>query len=90
VIQQNMSRIVAGRSVIVIAHRLSALRMCTRIIGLEKGEIVEDGTPEVLMRGRGRLAALRNDKPSCLVAQKTGRQSKRLGWRTAGVMNVGK
>jgi subfamily B ATP-binding cassette protein HlyB/CyaB len=56
VIQQNMSRIVAGRTVIVIAHRLSALRMCTRIVGLEKGEIVEDGTPEKLMRGEGPYA----------------------------------
>src|SRR6202012_2173094 len=37
IIQQNMKRIVQGRTVIIIAHRLSAVRNCHRIITIERG-----------------------------------------------------
>jgi subfamily B ATP-binding cassette protein HlyB/CyaB len=49
VIQQNMARIAAGRTVIVIAHRLSAVRAADRILVVERGEIVESGTHEELL-----------------------------------------
>jgi subfamily B ATP-binding cassette protein HlyB/CyaB len=60
IIQQNMRRIAKGRTVLVIAHRLSAVRQADRIITIERGRLVEDGTHEELIRSRGRYAALHN------------------------------
>ena len=48
-IQANMREIAEGRTVVVIAHRLAAVTRCDRIITLERGRIVEDGAPQVLM-----------------------------------------
>jgi subfamily B ATP-binding cassette protein HlyB/CyaB len=59
-----MREIVKGRTVIVIAHRLQALRLCSRIIGIEDGRIVEAGTHAELLKAGGlyaRLWALQND-----------------------------
>ncbi|MGO9473603.1 MAG: type I secretion system permease/ATPase [Rhodomicrobium sp.] len=64
VIQQNMREIVRGRTVIIIAHRLQALRPCSRIIGMEEGRIVEAGSHAELVKAGGlyaRLWALQND-----------------------------
>ncbi len=64
VIQQNMREIVKGRTVIVIAHRLQALRPCRFIIGMHDGRIVEAGSHAELLRAGGlyaRLWALQND-----------------------------
>jgi ATP-binding cassette, subfamily B, bacterial HlyB/CyaB len=58
IIQQNMNRIVQGRTVIIIAHRLSAVRNCHRIITIEKGRIVEDGRHDELVKADGRYASL--------------------------------
>lgn len=52
-IQQNLSRLMAGRSAVVIAHRLSTIRDADTIIVLEKGEMVESGTHDELMAARG-------------------------------------
>ena len=60
IIQQNMSKIVQGRTVIIIAHRLSAVRHCHRILTIEKGRVVEDGRHEELVRANGRYASLWN------------------------------
>ena len=49
VIQQNMRKICAGRTVLIIAHRLSAVRDANRILVMERGEIVEEGSHEELM-----------------------------------------
>ena len=54
IIQENMRAIVRGRTVIIIAHRLAAVRPCGRIVGMARGEIVEVGTHEELLRARGR------------------------------------
>jgi ATP-binding cassette, subfamily B, bacterial HlyB/CyaB len=58
VIQDNMRQIVKGRTVLVIAHRLSSVRTADRIITIERGRIVEDGTHDELLRHGGRYAAL--------------------------------
>jgi subfamily B ATP-binding cassette protein HlyB/CyaB len=58
IIQQNMQHIVQGRTVLIIAHRLSAVRNCHRIITIEKGRIIEDGHHEELVRSVGRYASL--------------------------------
>jgi subfamily B ATP-binding cassette protein HlyB/CyaB len=58
VIQDNMRRICEGRTVFVIAHRLSAVRQASRIITVERGRIVEDGTHDELIRSNGRYASL--------------------------------
>ncbi|HXQ52458.1 MAG TPA: type I secretion system permease/ATPase [Stellaceae bacterium] len=58
VIQSNMQRIAHGRTVIIIAHRLSTVRRCDRIITIERGRIVEDGTHDELIVTGGRYASL--------------------------------
>ncbi len=49
VIQNNMRQIVRNRTVIIIAHRLAAVRPCDRIIGMEDGRVVEVGAHDELI-----------------------------------------
>lgn len=58
IIQENMRTICAGRTVFVIAHRLSTVRDCDRIITIEAGEVVEDGTHSDLLTTGGRYSKL--------------------------------
>ncbi|PAY07409.1 type I secretion system permease/ATPase [Bradyrhizobium sp. UFLA03-84] len=58
VIQENMRRIAAGRTVLVIAHRLSTVRGADSLITLDHGRKVEEGTHEELLRRSGRYAHL--------------------------------
>ena len=58
IIQRNMRRIATGRTVLIIAHRLSAVRHADRIITIEAGHIVEDGTHDELIKKAGRYATL--------------------------------
>ncbi len=53
VIQDNMASICRGRTVFIIAHRLSAVRLANRIFVLDKGRIVEGGPPKALMEQKG-------------------------------------
>jgi ATP-binding cassette, subfamily B, bacterial HlyB/CyaB len=53
IVQNNMRRIVKGRTVIVIAHRLAAVRGCDRIIAIKDGRIIEDGTHQGLLAKPG-------------------------------------
>ena len=58
IIQQNMQAICKGRSVIIIAHRLSAVRAANRIVVMDKGQIVEQGSHHQLIGKNGRYARL--------------------------------
>ena len=55
IIQNNMAAIAKGRTVLIIAHRLAAVRPCARIVGLVQGEIVEVGSHQELLRREGGL-----------------------------------
>ncbi len=58
IIQQNMRRICQGRTVMIIAHRLSTVRGADRIITIDHGEVVEDGGHDDLLKAGGRYATL--------------------------------
>ncbi|OSQ46039.1 peptidase C39 [Thalassospira alkalitolerans] len=58
IIQENMRRICKGRTVLIIAHRLAAVRDAHRIITVEDGQVIEDGTHDDLVRKGGRYAKL--------------------------------
>ncbi|MES2831505.1 MAG: type I secretion system permease/ATPase [Pseudomonadota bacterium] len=50
IIQDNMRRICQGRTVLIIAHRLSAVRDANRIVVMDRGQIAEMGTHEALLK----------------------------------------
>lgn len=52
VIQNNMRAICTGRTVIIVAHRLSAVRVANRIVVMDQGQIVEAGSHEELVRNK--------------------------------------
>jgi ATP-binding cassette subfamily B protein len=52
-IREALSRLMRGRTVIAIAHRLATLRNFDRVIVLKAGKIIEDGAPDRLMQGQG-------------------------------------
>ncbi|GAB2916700.1 ABC transporter ATP-binding protein [Paraburkholderia jirisanensis] len=54
-IQQSMERLMAGRTTLVVAHRLSTVRSLDRLLVLDKGRIVEDGPHEQLIELRDGL-----------------------------------
>ena len=58
IIQDNMQRIAQGRTVFIIAHRLSTVRRSNRIITIDRGRLVEDGTHDELIKKGGRYATL--------------------------------
>ena len=57
ILQQNMGAICQGRTVIIIAHRLSSVRHANRIIVMDKGAIVEEGPHDALLQVPGGLYA---------------------------------
>ena len=52
-IREALARLMRGRTVIAIAHRLTTLRNFDRVIMLQSGRIIEDGSPDRLMQGQG-------------------------------------
>ena len=68
IIQQNMRAIAAGRTVFIIAHRLSTVRQADRIIAIERGRIVEDGTHDELISATAAT-------PSCITYRRASMTS---------------
>jgi subfamily B ATP-binding cassette protein HlyB/CyaB len=58
VVHQNLPYIAKGRTVFIIAHRLSTVRRTHRILTLDRGRLIEDGTHEELIKTGGRYASL--------------------------------
>lgn len=58
IIQQNMQAICQGRTVVIIAHRLSTVRHTDRIVVLERGQIAEQGPHDELVKRGGHYARL--------------------------------
>nr|WP_161974656.1 type I secretion system permease/ATPase [Albitalea terrae] len=58
ILQRNMGAICKGRTVIIIAHRLSAVRMADRIIAMDRGRVVESGPHDQLVKQGGVYAHL--------------------------------
>ncbi|MER7209707.1 ABC transporter ATP-binding protein [Streptosporangium sp. NPDC000239] len=57
-VQRAMRTILADRTALIIAHRLSTVEIADRVLVMEGGEIVEDGPPDRLVRDAGRFADL--------------------------------
>jgi ATP-binding cassette subfamily B protein len=57
-VQQALQTLLADRTAVIIAHRLSTVAIADRVLVMEHGRIVEDGTPDDLIGGTGRFAQL--------------------------------
>ncbi len=57
-IQGAIERLISGRTTLMIAHRLSTLRKANKIVVVDKGEIIECGTPEELLKQKGKYYKL--------------------------------
>ncbi len=57
-VQQALQTLLADRTAVIIAHRLSTVAIADRVLVMEHGRIVEDGTPADLIAGTGRFAQL--------------------------------
>ncbi len=58
IFQNNLKIVAKGRTVLIVAHRLSTVRDCDRILVMDKGQIVEDGTHDELVKRDGIYADL--------------------------------
>lgn len=57
-VQEGLTTLLADRTAVIIAHRLSTVSIADRVLVMEHGRIVEDGTPAELIAGTGRFAKL--------------------------------
>ncbi|KDN83628.1 ABC transporter [Kitasatospora cheerisanensis KCTC 2395] len=66
-VQHAMRTVLAGRTAVIIAHRLSTVEIADRVLVMDQGRIVEDGTPATLIAGEGRFATLHQTWKDSLV-----------------------
>lgn len=66
-VQRALRTILADRTAIIIAHRLSTVEIADRVLVLDSGRIIEDGTPEQLIDSGGRYATLHQQWAESLV-----------------------
>jgi len=57
-VQDALQTLLADRTAIIIAHRLSTVAIADRVLVMEHGRIIEDGAPDELIGGTGKFAAL--------------------------------
>ena len=57
-VQKGLQTLLAGRTAIIIAHRLSTFSIADRVIVMEHGKIIEDDTPAKLIAGTGKFAKM--------------------------------
>ena len=57
-VQAALRTVLAGRTAVIIAHRLSTVAIADRVLVLDRGRIIEDGSPAELMSGDGEYATL--------------------------------
>jgi ATP-binding cassette subfamily B protein len=57
-VQEGLQTLLADRTAVIIAHRLSTVAIADRVLVMEHGRIVEDGTPDDLIAGTGRFSKL--------------------------------
>ena len=53
IVQEAIQKVLTGRTSFIIAHRLSTIRSADRILVIEKGKIIEDGTHDTLIEAKG-------------------------------------
>jgi ATP-binding cassette subfamily B protein len=68
-VREGLGRLMRGRTVIAIAHRLSTVRNFDRIVVLQFGKVVQDGAPDLLMRREGQYRQLMQREMSRLGKQ---------------------
>jgi ATP-binding cassette subfamily B protein len=57
-VQLGLKTLLAGRTAIIIAHRLSTVSIADRVLVMEHGKVIEDDSPAVLAAGTGKFAVL--------------------------------
>ncbi len=72
-VQEAIDRLMKGRTTIVIAHRLSTIARVDKIIVLEKGRLMEEGTHNALLKRRGRYARFYKQQIAAFSSNASGR-----------------
>lgn len=67
-VQEALQRLLADRTAIIIAHRLSTVAIADRVLVMERGRVIEDGTPQELVARGGRFAKLHTEWEGTLAA----------------------
>jgi ATP-binding cassette subfamily B protein len=66
-VQRALRTVLADRTALIIAHRLSTVEIADRVLVLAHGRVIEDGTPHHLVTGAGEFAALHESWRDSLV-----------------------